>query len=266
MDPHDPYFAHPYDGTAVARVANQHPDPSQAEQMHRLYAGEIAYLDEHFGRLLAKLREQGRYDQTVIALVADHGEEFQDHGGWWHGLTLYDEQIHVPLLIKWARNDAPIRGDQRGEPARLIDVAPTLLARAGAAPPAAMQGRDLAALPPARRAAPDRLVFAEEDHEGNVLRAVRTREWKWIEANAGNPRGLPPEQLFQLEQDPGERSDLREAHPERVAELREQAAAQELRAGQVGPGEGGPAAISESQRAALEALGYLGEDAEKAAE
>jgi arylsulfatase A-like enzyme len=101
MDPHDPYFRHPYDGHGIARAANQHPTPAMAKEMHELYKGEIAYLDHSFGRLLEKLEALGLYDDAVIVLTADHGEEFLDHGGFWHGLTLYDEQIHVPLLVKW---------------------------------------------------------------------------------------------------------------------------------------------------------------------
>jgi uncharacterized membrane protein YbhN (UPF0104 family) len=67
MDPHDPYFAHPYDGHGIARVSNQHPDPALAEEMQRLYVGEIEYLDASFGRMLAKLEELGLYDDTVIS-------------------------------------------------------------------------------------------------------------------------------------------------------------------------------------------------------
>ena len=135
---------HPYDGHGVARAANQHPTPAMAEEMHGLYEGEIAYLDGNFAALLAKLEALGLYDDTVIALVADHGEEFLEHGGFWHGLTLYEEQIHVPLLVKWRKSERLAPPEVNGVPARLIDVAPTLLARAGVRPPAAMQGLDLA--------------------------------------------------------------------------------------------------------------------------
>ena len=150
MDPHDPYFEHPYNGKAIARVANPNPSPALAAEMQRLYTGEVRYLDEHFAQLLAKLRELGLYDDTLIVLTADHGEEFHEHGGFWHGLTLYDEQIHVPLLIKWPKGAPGAPPSARGHLSRHIDVAPTLLARAGIAPPAAMQGIDLAT--PARRA------------------------------------------------------------------------------------------------------------------
>ena len=88
MDPHDPYFEHPYNGKAIARVANPNPSPALAAEMQRLYTGEVHYVDEHFAELLAKLRELGLYDDTLIVLTGDHGEEFHEHGGFWHGLTL----------------------------------------------------------------------------------------------------------------------------------------------------------------------------------
>jgi len=100
MDPHDPYFVHPFNGEGYARVANPNPPAELAEKLHRVYAGEVAYLDEHLGVLFDDLRKRGLWDRTLVVLTADHGEEFHEHGGWWHGTTLYDEQVHVPLLVK----------------------------------------------------------------------------------------------------------------------------------------------------------------------
>jgi arylsulfatase A-like enzyme len=256
MDPHDPYFRHPYDGHGIARAANQHPTPGMAKEMHELYKGEIAYLDQNFGRLLEKLEALGLYEDTVIVLTADHGEEFLDHGGFWHGLTLYDEQIHVPLLVKWRAGERLAAPESLAAPARLIDVAPTLLARAGASAPASMQGLDLAG-DLAARSESQRMVFAEENHEGNVLRAVRTARWKWIEANEGNPRGVPPLELFDVSVDPAEQQNLVEREPGTVAELRRHADGHELAARQGRVGEAKAAAISDEERASLCALGYL---------
>jgi arylsulfatase A-like enzyme len=256
MDPHDPYFEHPYNGRGVDRTTNPHPPASEAQRMRELYVGEIAYLDDHFGRLIAKLEALGLYDESVIALVADHGEEFQEHGGYWHGLTLYDEQIHVPLLVKWSKSAPAAPPDARGEPARLIDVAPTLLARAGVAVPPAMQGVDLAVLPEAR-APGDRIVFAEESHGGNVLRAVRTGRWKWIEANAGNPRGLPKQALFEVELDPGEQVNVVEREPGTAAELARQASDYEARAKAGIVGSAVAAQVSPEECAQLKQLGYV---------
>jgi arylsulfatase A-like enzyme len=256
MDPHDPYFAHPYDGTGIARAANQHPDPSRAELMHELYLGEIEYLDARFGEFLAKLDELGLSDDTVIALVSDHGEEFYEHGGWWHGTTLYEEQIAVPFMVKWSHRGGLASAD--GEAVRMLDVAPTLIARTGARPPASMQGIDLVDHL-GRRAERDRLVYAEEDHEGNVLRAIRSEDWKWIEANEGNPRGLPRAALFQLGEDAHERENVADSTPWVVDELREHADAQQRLARSRAVEGGGEATLSEQEVETLKALGYLQE-------
>jgi arylsulfatase A-like enzyme len=256
MDPHDPYFRHPYDGHAIARVSNQHPEPSLADEMHRLYKGEIEYLDRNFQALLDKLRELDLYDDTVIALVSDHGEEFYEHGGWWHGLTLYDEQIRVPLLVKWSQYGPEPAGDQRDRVARMIDVAPTLIARAGATPPAAMQGLDLA-LGLAGRSEKDALAFAEEDHEGNVLRAIRSTRWKLIEANEGNPRGLATSELYAVDRDPGETENLIAEHADVGSELRAHADAQETAARAMASAGGESQKLSTAEEEALRALGYI---------
>jgi len=254
MDVHDPYFAHPYDGTGFDRASHQHPTLAHAEEMHALYEGEIAYLDEQFGKLVERLEAQGLWEDSMIVLVADHGEEFGEHGGFWHGMTLYDEQIAIPLLVKWPRGKRLAPESARGTPARLIDVAPTLLHRAGARVPPEMQGLDLAGRIEARPER-DRMVLSEEDHEGNVLTSLRTARWKWIQANEGNPRGLPTEQLFDVSQDPGETLDLSEREPGTAAELAENAAAQLLAAQKVGTAS--EARVSCEEYQALVALGYV---------
>ena len=216
MDPHDPYFVHPFNGEGYARVANPNPPPSVAALYRRLYDGEIAYLDAQLGVLLDDLRARGLYDRTLIVLTADHGEEFQEHGGWWHGTTLYDEQIHVPLIMK-----PPVGGGAGRvveEFATSLDIAPTVLTAARLNVPAVLAGHPLpldGGAPPARTT-----VFAEEDLEGNVLQAVRTHEWKFITANPGNPRGLPPEALFELGHDPGEHANLEATQPAQKETMR----------------------------------------------
>jgi arylsulfatase A-like enzyme len=180
--------------------------------MRRLYDGEIAFMDEHLGELLAGLRQQGVYDDTLIIFMADHGEEFYEHGGWWHGTALYQEQIHVPLMIK--RPGFAGAGSVDADLARTLDLAPTILAAAGLRAPAAFQGLDLFGAAPR---AP--LSFAETDHEGHIAQSVQGLEWKLIQANLGNPRGLPPLSLFHLNDDPGETRDRSAAEAARVADL-----------------------------------------------
>ncbi len=124
MEPHDPYFAHPVDGHAVGRADTAVPAPERRAELQALYAGEVAHVDAELGRFFDQLVAEGRYDDALIVVTADHGEEFLDHGGWWHGVTLYDEQVHVPLLIK-------LPGSRRGGTrvpwqVRTIDIAPSI--------------------------------------------------------------------------------------------------------------------------------------------
>ncbi|MEN8184584.1 MAG: sulfatase, partial [Myxococcota bacterium] len=256
MDPHDPYFAHPYDGQGIARVSNQHPDPELAAQMRELYQGEIGYLDANFGELLDRLESLGLSEDTLIVLTADHGEEFQDHGGWWHGLTLYDEQVRVPLLVRWPAG-WKAEPDATDYLVRSIDVAPTLVVAAGAALPAGMQGVDLRR-GKGGRSETDGMAFLEEDHEGNVLRGIRTLEWKLIEANPGNPRGLSSLELYAVGSDPDESDNLVEAQPAVARELGAHAQAQEqLAERNRAEGSGEAAQISAAEEEALRALGYV---------
>ena len=256
MDVHDPYFDHPYDGKGIDRAAHQHPDPSKAGEMHRLYKGEIEYMDGNFGHFVAKLKTLGLYDNSVIILVADHGEEFDEHGGFWHGTTLYDEQIHVPFIVKWQKGHPLARPDERGDLVRLIDVAPTLLARAGAPVPTAMQGRDVGRNLAARSAS-ERTLFAEENLEGNDLRALRTMQWKWIQANKGNPRGLPVRALFDVVGDRAEMHNLVKRETQVADEMHRRTDSQLLAAQKGKVGEKQTADVSREQCQALVALGYL---------
>jgi len=225
MDPHDPYMHIPYDGRGIARVTNPHPPASERDRMHQLYQENVGYLDEHLATLWQDLRDLGLWDDTVIAFTADHGEEFYEHSGWWHGTTLYEEAVHVPLMLKLPRQERA--GTRVAEPVRTIDVAPTLLSVAGVKRPPAFMGVDLTTA-----AADSRPLYAEEDHEGNDLHSLRIGDWKLITANPGNPRGLQPVELYDLAADPGETRNLAASEGPRVAEM-SKALAQER--AQLGP-------------------------------
>ena len=254
MDPHDPYFAHPFNGEGYARVAHPNPPPALAERLHHLYEGEVAYLDEHLGVLFDDLKRRGLYDKTMVVLTADHGEEFREHGGWWHGTTLYDEQIHVPLIVKPAGAHSLAR--VRDELATSLDIAPTIVAAAHAKPPAAMQGH---VLPLDGGAAPAReSTFAEEDLEGNVLQAVRTRAWKLVTANPGNPRGLAPEELYDLSGDPGEQRNVVASAPAETEKMRAALGRSVLEAREHA-GATEQAGVDAATKARLKALGYTQE-------
>lgn len=250
MDPHDPYFSHPYDGKGIARVENQNPPAELAAEMKELYAGEIRYMDESFGDLVQTLKDNDLYKNTLIILTADHGEEFQEHGGWWHGTTLYNEQIAVPLVTKFPAGTY-ISGRPSGI-ARLLDVSPTILSATGAAIPEDWQGDDLAEGIPSSRVA-----FAEEDHEGNILTAVRKGATKLIRAQAGNPRGLPEVELFDVEGDPGEQRNLAAERQVEIADLDQAAIAISTGASDDAVEGAGDVEMDEATRQRLRALGYI---------
>ena len=252
MDPHDPYFVHPFDGEGYARVANPNPPADVAAKYRGLYDGEIAYLDQHLGRLFADLKRRGLWDRTLIVLTGDHGEEFQEHGGWWHGTTLYDEQTHIPLLVK------PPKGGASGAVvdalAMHIDIAPTIIHAAALPVPPTMQGHPL---PLDGSAAPAReLVFAEEDLEGNVLQSLRTKTSKIMTANPGNPRGLPTDSLFDLAKDPGEKHNLAGSEPAQLEEMRAALGRSYLEA-KAHAGATGQTEVDSVTKDRLKALGYL---------
>lgn len=293
MEPHDPYFEHPYDGRAVGRAWHPHPDPSEAEHLHQLYEGEVHHLDGQVGQFIDWLKRQELYDDTLIVLTSDHGEEFYEHHGWWHGVTLYDDVTRVPLILKLPKGE--LAGERVPWQVREMDIAPTLVAYAGADQPDDWQGRNLldvearqalAALDAPDRAKPwapddtsgewsagtapagaharppapdldelERVSLAQENFEGNVLSSIRSGGWKYIKANEGNPRGLEPQELYDLEQDPGEQRNLAGSNAQKVASL-EQRMTDEIKNAASGV-EGQTTELTCGECKNLLALGYM---------
>jgi len=255
MDPHDPYFEHPYSGSGYSRAAHQNPRPEEAPALRRLYDGEITYWDEHFGALVAELQRRGIYDDMTIIVTSDHGEEFGEHGGFWHGDTLYDEQLRVPLFVKLPSNARG--GTVLRHWVQSIDIMPTLLRQQGLEVPEGVQGGDLFT--------GTDTVYAEESHAENVLESVRVRrgmtERKLITANEGNPRGLPTTELFHVDDDPREQRDHagEASSAEEVAALRT-LMAEHARWAAEGRAQGVEVSVEEmpdDEKASLCRLGYL---------
>lgn len=159
MEPHDPYFEHPYlqgggpdefNGVGFARAEVEHPDPAQAPYLKEVYTNEIRHMDNKLRPFVDWLKAEGLYDDLLIVVTSDHGEEFGEHGGFWHGTTLYEEQIRVPLIVKLPKGE--LAGTRVAWQARTLDVAPTLAAALGLAPGPGWQGQDLVADVRAERA------------------------------------------------------------------------------------------------------------------
>jgi len=198
-DPHDPYDP---------------PAPFKARYAALPYDGEIAYVDFAIGKLLTALRSRGLYDQSLIVVVADHGEALGEHGERSHGLFLYDETLHVPLLVKLpGASPTHLRIESR---VGLVDIAPTVLQQVGIPAPAAMQGRSLLELVKSNASrnpktaksdvlAQDRSQYAETDYPYRAfgwssLRSWRTGKYLYIDA--------PKPELYDRSLDPGATQNL----------------------------------------------------------
>jgi arylsulfatase A-like enzyme len=111
--------------------------PEQRESLIARYDGEIRFTDEQFGRLRDGLVQRGLWDDTLVIFVADHGEEFWDHGGFEHGHSHHRELLRAPLIVR--RPDG-LSGEVSDDRVRQIDIAPTILDFAGVEPPGDMSG------------------------------------------------------------------------------------------------------------------------------
>jgi arylsulfatase A-like enzyme len=197
-------------------------DPARdVEHLKALYDSEIHYADGFIGRLIDSIPPDVLHN-TLIVLTADHGEELHDHGGWKHGFTLYEEQIHVPLLVRWDGH-VPAGSRLRGT-VRLLDVAPTLVQAVGGRVDPAWEGVDL--LPALQRRAPlPRLAaFARHMMIGPLRSAAVLDGRKLILFNPRTPytpangleaylwtqdlHRLRRVELYDLARDAGERNDL----------------------------------------------------------
>ncbi len=215
MDPHDPYFEHPYSGKGYARASMPNPDGKFAEPFQEFYKQEIEYLDYWIGRLVETLKGAGLYENSIIVLTSDHGEEFYEHGGWWHGTTLHEEQVRVPLLFKQPNSlGAETAFDELSSS---VDVVPTILSAVDLDIPDIMRGRDLFGPPPHEKFIVE--VFSEADHEGNVVQMMRIGPWKYIQTNPDNPRKRPPQQLFYIPDDQGEVNNLVGAETDKAGDM-----------------------------------------------
>jgi arylsulfatase A-like enzyme len=243
MEPHDPYFS--VDGRSFARVQTPRPPLSFREAMRDAYRDGVRRFDDVFGQLLTGLRDRGLLEHTTIIVTADHGEELADHGGFWHGVTLYEEVLRLPLIMA-----GPGVTDGTDDAlARQIDLAPTIVGLLAKKAPASWEGRDLFA--PGDRPT---ISLAEEDHEGNRLRSLRVGDEKLVVANPDNPRGLPPVELFDLARDP------RELAPVTAADAQARlgrALADEVAAARRGGARAAARPADATSEAELRSLGYV---------
>jgi arylsulfatase A-like enzyme/tetratricopeptide (TPR) repeat protein len=191
-DPHEPYDP---------------PEPFKRQYAKDLYDGEIAYMDEQVGRLLAGLDRLGLASRTLIIAVGDHGESLGEHGEATHGIFLYDATLHIPLMV--AGPDIP-RGKVIDDQVRSIDIHPTAMEFLHLPSSREAQGVSLWPLIQHGTRVRSNYSYGETLYPRTYmgwseLRAMRTDDWKFILA--------PHPELYDLRQDPGELHNLIAQHP-----------------------------------------------------
>lgn len=257
-----------YDGLLKGRFA---PDGEEylailseadRQRVSDLYDAGIAYTDAKLGDFFEALKARGLWENTLVAVFSDHGEELWDHGGWGHGVTLYEEELHVPLIIKLpGKEPAAGRVDAL---VSLMDLYPTVAEVLGSSPSVKQQGRNLMRLLRGTEASWDRGFTVSEVglrdnaweyiHENPRRYAARTVDAKLILNGEASEN-----EFFRLGNDPGERTNLYPSAPEATGKL-EQRLSEALRRytdERQAFKDQGAVTMDEETAARLKALGYL---------
>ncbi len=236
FDPHEPY-------APPSRFASQYRNP---------HLGEIAYVDEQIGRLMAELQSLGVDDKTLVILTADHGEGLGQHNESTHSVFVYDTTMAVPLIFR-CPGRIP-KGQAVHAQVRTIDIAPTVLAFLEMEPMADAQGRSLLPLMAEPSGNPGLWAYGESmfpmlNFDFAPLRVFRAGGWKYIHA--------PRAELYHVSEDPGELRNLAAAEPQRVATMRKQLYAL-IENAPVVVGASSRRHMSASDIEKLQGLGYMG--------
>jgi arylsulfatase A-like enzyme/tetratricopeptide (TPR) repeat protein len=230
-EPHTPY-------TPIA--------PFDSEYRDRPYDGEIATVDRVVGNFVEYLRREGLYDEALILLVSDHGEGLGEHGELEHGVLLYRETLHVPMLVKLPGKARA--GESVASPVGLEDLFPTIASIVGAVPPAGLAGKAVPLSAAESRSFPLRDIYSEtlypRYHFGwSDLAALTNDRYEYIHA--------PKDEIYDIVADPAQTRDLAGALPPPFRRMRN--ALLSMDRPRQAPGHGDPEQLKK-----LAALGYLG--------
>ncbi len=185
------------------------------EHVVALYDGEIAFTDFYLGELFAELKRLELWDNTLIILTSDHGDEFFEHGNKGHRNTLYGELLNVPLIVKLPQQR---RGGERlGNLAGVVDIAPTMLEVAGLPPLAGANGEDLLARTSDSDESSERVYFADVDLR---VKSVVSESSKLIAHWRRGPDEEMRVELYNMIRDPGEQLDVSTKEVAQVVRLR----------------------------------------------
>ena len=194
--------------------------PEQVRHSRQGYYGSITFIDEQIGRILDTLKKRGLYDNTLILFTADHGDMTGDHHLWRKSYA-YEASARIPMLMRWPDGLGGARGRTLAHPVELRDVLPTCLDAAGAPPdPATVDGASMLSIVQDEPGEWREFIDLEHDvcySPENHWNALTDGREKYIfHAATGE------EQLFDLENDPGELTDLASdpAHQKRLREWR----------------------------------------------
>jgi arylsulfatase A-like enzyme len=215
--------------------------PSEVEAMKALYDGCIHYVDQRVHELVTYLRDAGQFDETLLVITSDHGEELTEHGRFLHSRSGFEELARIPLLIKLPSGASG--GRRFPGLAAMVDLAPTVLELAGLGRTSRMQGRSLVA------AIESGLEIRDATHIQQSM--VRSDSWKYF-ADSGV--------LYDLRSDPGETTDVAPAQPVQVESARrylEGALRADRLAARDGPSSHLELTLSDEETQALESLGYV---------
>ena len=238
-------------GEKQNRKIDRRIDPGSEADVRALrarYSEELLELDGEIGALFDALRARSLWEETLVVVTSDHGEELLEHGSFRHGHTLYDELLRVPLVFKPPSSWRIAPGARVEGPVENRSLAPTLFELAGRAVPPDVSAPSLVPWLLGRAPAHPPAEVAIAQSSG--LYSVRKGGWKLITSNRGRHF-----ELFDLAADPAERENLAASHPERVAEMK--ALLRQWRA-QLRPLPAAKASPLEAETTeGLRALGYL---------
>ncbi len=215
------------------------------------YDRAVAATDATVGKLVSFLRSQSLYDDALIVIASSHGESLGAHGEETHGIFLYDETIHVPLVLKLPKNQ--MAGKQIKNRARLLDIAPTVLAVAGIPTPAQMQGQSLMRIAEASsqndQPAYSRSELSQQGFGCSVLESWRAGKYLYIRA--------PKPELYDLSVDANATRNLAQSSKATLETMASQLQALNSRLGNE-PGKSTGSGLTSSEMQKLASLGYIG--------
>jgi arylsulfatase len=189
---------------------------TDAEYVIAQYDGEIRYVDTKLGEVLDLLEELGIAEETLLIVTSDHGESMTEHGLYFDHAGVYEPTIRAPLIVRWPEK-LPA-GRRIGGLVQGIDIAPTILDAVGAEAPATFQGGSLLPLIRGRIESIRDHVFTNQGL-WQAKRTISDGKWKLIKAIDNGFWPAPPVELYDLEDDPGELTNLAEQRPRIAGEL-----------------------------------------------